>query len=60
MQFAAFENMNMSTIVDTLTCPITAEIMKDPVQGTDGQTYERSAILHALSIKKNHQLHVNQ
>ena len=52
MQFAAFENMNISTIVDTLTCPITAEIMKDPVQGTDGQTYERSAILHALSIKK--------
>ena len=41
-----------STIIDTITCPITGEIMKDPVQGTDGQTYERSAILHALSIKK--------
>ena len=49
---AGFENMNISTIVDTLTCPITAEIMKDPVQGNDGQTYERAAILHALSIKK--------
>lgn len=49
---AGFDNMNMSTIVDTLTCPITAEIMRDPVQGNDGQTYERAAILQALSIKK--------
>ena len=32
---AGFDNMNMSTIVDTLTCPITTEIMRDPVQGND-------------------------
>ena len=38
-------------IIESITCPITGDIMKDPVQGTDGQTYERSAILHALSIK---------
>jgi U-box domain len=27
-----------------LTCPITLEVMKDPVFAADGQTYERSAI----------------
>ena len=31
-------------------CPITQEIMKDPVIGTDGQTYEREAIEHWLTI----------
>ena len=52
MEFTGLNNMNLDTIRDTLTCPITSEIMKDPVQGNDGQTYEREAILHALSIKK--------
>ena len=32
------------TIVESITCPITGDIMRDPVQGTDGHTYERSAI----------------
>ena len=44
--------MDLSTIIDTITCPISAEVMKDPVQGNDGQTYERVSILQALSIKK--------
>lgn len=44
--------MDLSTIIETITCPITAEVMKDPVQGNDGQTYERIAIMQALSIKK--------
>ena len=35
----------------TLTCPINHEIMKDPVQGSDGHTYEREAIERALSYK---------
>ena len=44
--------MDISTIVDSITCPITADIMKDPVQGKDGQTYEREAIVHALELKQ--------
>lgn len=27
-----------------LTCPITGELLKDPVVATDGHTYERAAI----------------
>ena len=44
--------MDLSSIIDAITCPITADIMTDPVQGTDGQTYERSAIVQALNIKQ--------
>ena len=46
------ENMNLSAIIESITCPITADIMVDPVQGKDGQTYEKAAIIHALSIKQ--------
>jgi hypothetical protein len=31
-------------------CPITLEIMQDPVIASDGNTYERSAILHHISM----------
>jgi uncharacterized protein YegL len=31
-------------VLESLTCSITGLIMKDPVQGNDGHTYERSAI----------------
>ena len=31
-----------------ITCPITQEVMRDPVATVDGQTYERSAIEHWL------------
>ena len=34
----------MSVIPESLKCPITFELMTDPVIGSDGQTYERSAI----------------
>lgn len=44
--------MSSQAIIDSITCPITATIMKDPVQGNDGQTYERSAITEWLT---NHQ-----
>ena len=39
-------------IIQTITCPITCCAMKDPVQGNDGNTYERSAIVAALEIKQ--------
>lgn len=31
-------------------CPITQELMRDPVIGTDGHTYERQAITQALQL----------
>jgi hypothetical protein len=35
-------------IPNEFLCPITMEEMTDPVIGSDGQTYERSAIMRAL------------
>jgi Mg-chelatase subunit ChlD len=46
------ELFNNDTIIQTITCPITQCVMKDPVQGNDGNTYERSAIISALAIKQ--------
>ena len=46
------ELFNNDTIIQTITCPITHCVMKDPVQGNDGNTYERSAIVSALAIKQ--------
>ena len=43
------EHMDISAICDSITCPITGDIMTDPVQGNDGHTYERSAIVEWLS-----------
>lgn len=43
--------MDLSTIAEAITCPITQQIMTDPVIGNDGHTYERSAIVQALMIK---------
>jgi Mg-chelatase subunit ChlD len=45
-------NMNMDAIIDSITCPITQDVMKDPVQGNDGQTYERNAIVKWLNEKR--------
>jgi len=42
---------NSNAILETITCPITQCVMRDPVQGSDGHTYERSAIMSALAIK---------
>ena len=36
-------SMDLSAIVESITCPITGDVMMDPVQGNDGQTYERSS-----------------
>ena len=46
------EHVNNDAIIQTITCPITCCVMKDPVQGNDGNTYERSAIVAALQIKQ--------
>ena len=43
---------NPNAIIETITCPITHCVMKDPVQGSDGHTYERSAIISALTYKR--------
>jgi len=48
----SIEKMSINTIIESITCPITADVMTDPVQGNDGQTYERSAIIQALNIKQ--------
>ena len=42
--------MNSSKILQKITCPITKEIMYNPVKGIDGLTYERSAIINILNI----------
>jgi hypothetical protein len=34
-------------------CPLTKELMKDPVTASDGKTYERKAILDHIHNKKN-------
>ena len=44
--------MNNTLLLDSITCPITHMPMHDPVQGIDGHTYERSAIITALQIKQ--------
>jgi hypothetical protein len=41
----------MDTVPQEYICPITAEIMKDPVIGSDGQTYEREAITEWLTTR---------
>jgi hypothetical protein len=41
----------MQAIPNEFLCPITMEEMTDPVIGSDGHTYERSAILRALGVK---------
>ena len=42
---------NSQTILELISCPITQSIMTDPVQGPDGITYERSAIVRWLNEK---------
>ena len=37
-----------SAILSTITCPITQDIMNEPVQGSDGKTYEKTAIIRWL------------
>lgn len=41
----------MDSIPQEYICPITAEIMNDPVIGTDGHTYERAAITEWLTTR---------
>lgn len=43
--------MDLNSILEGITCPITGEPMVEAVSGNDGQTYEKNAIVHALSLK---------
>ncbi len=43
--------MDDNSLINLITCPITQEPMIDPVSGSDGQTYERSAIIRSLNLK---------
>ena len=38
-----------NTILDCIRCPISRDIMREPVTASDGQTYERSAIVSWLA-----------
>ena len=40
--------MNNTELLETITCPITQNVIFDPVIGSDGKTYERNAILEWL------------
>mgnify|MGYP003705996713 CR=1 FL=1 len=44
--------MSSNPIIESITCPINGTVMVDPVQGNDGQTYERSAIVKWLTEHK--------
>lgn len=44
--------IDISAVTESITCPITGDVMVDPVQGSDGQTYEKTAILEALKYKQ--------
>ena len=43
------QNTGLETVIESITCPITGDVMQDPVQGNDGHTYERSAITEWLN-----------
>lgn len=45
-------NVDFSIIIDSITCPITQDIMIDPVLAIDGHTYERTAIERSLELKQ--------
>ena len=48
------EHINtISSIIESITCPITQEPMREPVTGSDGQTYEKDAIVRWLNEKRS-------
>ena len=49
----AVESQLMESLIQTITCPITGDVMHDPVQGNDGSTYERTAIIEWLTRKQS-------
>ena len=40
----------LEAIIESITCPITGDIMQDPVQGNDGHTYERLLLRNGLVV----------
>ncbi len=51
MQIAMLQEQlrDINALLDTYICPISYELMKDPVIAGDGQTYERDKIVQWLS-----------
>ena len=45
--------IDIQAIIESITCPITRDIMTDPVIGSDGQTYQRDAIVMWLQNHSN-------
>ena len=41
-----------SVLIESITCPITQDVMVEPVLGIDGHTYERTAIERSLELKQ--------
>ena len=58
-------DIDVQAIIESITCPITRDIMTDPVLGNDGYTYERDAIImwlqtHSTSPMTNSSMSINQ
>lgn len=45
--------IDIQAILESITCPITRDIMTDPVLGSDGHTYQRNAIVTWLQNHSN-------
>ena len=52
--------MMNSAIIESITCPITQDVMHEPVTGSDGHTYEKSAIETWLRQKGNSPLNPSE
>lgn len=44
---------NIQTILEMITCPISGDVMKEPVIAADGQTYDKHHLLQWLSRNSN-------
>ena len=50
--YESVEGTHMSSLLRDLRCPISLEIMSDPVIASDGHSYEREAITRWLSFRR--------
>ena len=44
-------SVNLKAIIESITCPLTLEPMREPVSAPDGQTYEKESIIRWLNEK---------
>ena len=54
------DTMAPQAIIETITCPITHQVMNEPVLGSDGITYERDAIVRWLTDNNTSPLNPSQ